>query len=642
MRNKKQSKEELIKEAFLSLYQRLKRIPEGQLFYSESGFTREEVRHSFVSYTNLVNSALSDDEGFNETKTVKTLNSEQKLVIQRYIELVDEVGRIPSSYAFQLHLKADPETKELKDILFPDLFGSYTELISRAQKRSPKTFENIMTPLDVGPAAFKKHFEEVRKKKAIITTTAVPGAPVWKSFYKALKHLANDLDAKIVILKTSGDPLTIDPFLKNEFILTQDLYVNSNLSFWDVEAPATTKNIAKSFRKYTSVESSLVLASTKQIFLPAPSMGSLPRAVFTPGALTLPSYKKNSSGVQARNDHFMGAHVFKIKNDKVFFPYNMQALPDGSVVHMGTLYRPNGTKRRLTRSEIVRVDGDDHAMIHSKTVEKALARLQKQIPAHIKVSHDTWDQHISNHHNEGKYILKAKMAERGLDRIEVERRVTSEFLERKSKDYDQVVVVVANHNEALARFLDEARYIKESQNWLLGSILSLAQFHNIDPVEFATKHYDGFKGAIEKYFDQINKGSQIPTLALTEKAKLNKVRFMRVGETFEFGGFSLSYHGDEGAGGSSGTPEAMGFIHSGSVASYDAGVVTGHTHSSMIYNRTINVGTSTCLPHEEDAPGYVKGSPNAWFNSTANIYAPKEFKGVGVGELLLIMDGQYE
>lgn len=521
------------------------------------------------------------------------------------------------------------------------LFVNYMSLLESACDYHKFALKNIFTPRDFSPQKQKALLKEFTKYDSVIITTAQPKAPVNRPFLQSLRHLAKAHKAMLIVLKTKGEALFLDSELKNEFILLEDMHLNSNITIWHVESNATAASIAKGFKRYTSVESSLILPSMKQEMHPVPNMGKLPRAVFSTGAVTLPLYGNTPVERKAREDHFPGAYLIDLKGDKLFFPHNIDALPDGALIHKGVLYRSNGTTRKLDKSEVVRVCGDDHAYIHSPRVAKVLDDVQKRMPAHMKVSHDTWDQHISNHHNMKNNILLAQMAERGEDRIEKERIVTREFIKRDAMKYDQVLCVSSNHNEALARFNAEGRYMDEHQNWRIGHMTSLAQFHGIDPVEFAVNFYDAFDKALAEYFELVKQGKKA-TVKLVAEPVIQNVRFLRQGEDFKWGGYSLGFHGDEGSGGSKGTVDAMAFIHSGNTASYDAGVVTGHTHSSYKRNRSINVGTSTALPHEEDAPGYAKGTPNAWFNSFADIYQPREYNGIGTAQLFLIIDDAWE
>lgn len=555
-------------------------------------------------------------------------------MIAEFKNLALRLGRVPSGDEFYLETgftRAEVRTE----------FVKYQGLIEEACEYHRFAFKHIFTPKDFSPEKHKALLKDIGKYDSVIVTTAEPKAPVFKPFLNNLRIFAKKHNALIIIIRTKGDPLFLDGELKSEVILNDDLELNTNLKIWHVEAKASAASLAKGFKRYTDVESSLVVPSPKQEMHVNPNMGKMPRVVFSPGSVTDKIYGKTPSERKAREDHFFGAYLYDIQDESIFFPHNIDAFPDGSFVHKCVLYRPDGTSRKLRPDEVVRVDGDDHAMIHSKRVAAVLEDVQEKMPAHMKVSHDTWDQHISNHHNMHNKILLAQMATENKDRIERERKVTQEFLSKHAENFKKVLCVSSNHNEALGRFNAEGRYMNEYQNWQIGHILALAQFYKIDPVEFAINHYDEFVKKMEAYFQSIRTGKP-SSILLNSKPLLSNVKFLATGEDFKWGGYSLGFHGDEGSGGSKGTVDAMGFIHSGNTASFNAGVITGHTHSSFKRNRTINVGTSTALPHEEDAPDYAKGKPNSWLNSFAMVYQPDEFKGLGTAQLFLIIDDQWE
>lgn len=563
---------------------------------------------------------------------------EQLDIQDEFLNLCLSLKRVPEATEFY---KTSGITREM----VRQSFTKYTDMVEVLVERNKSKFKDIFTPEDF---SLEKHMEFVKEyqrgnKKHILSFTAEPGAEVNTKLLATFTMIAKKTNAQIVCLVTAGDKMLLNHKLKRPdiHILCFEFHANHNLLFRPVEISITAVNPAKSFSKNTSsTGGAIVVPSPKQVMSLVANMDKLPRGTFSTGAITKPRYNQSISGYKAKDAHFYGAYLFKICSDKKFLPYNLDPLPDKCVVHLGVLYKPNNTSRKLKPEEIIRVDGDDHAMIRSKRVTKVLEQVQKQIKAHAKVSHDTWDMHISNHHNTKDKIHRAQMADKGHDKIEVERLATKAFLESESKAFDKVYCVISNHNEALARYGSEARYMDEDQNWKIGHHLALAQEAGIDPVEFAMNHYDSFKSFLDKYYKAI-KADKPETFLVRAKSCLPKVHFLKVGEQLKFGGFKLNFHGDEGAGGSRGTADAMRVIHSGECANYDDGVITGHTHSSSKHNRSINVGTSTALPHEDDAPGYVKGSPNSWMNSFALVYQPKEYKGIGTAQLCLIIDEEF-
>jgi hypothetical protein len=182
--------------------------------------------------------------------------------------------------------------------------------------------------------------------------------------------------------------------------------------------------------------------------------------------------------------------------------------------------------------------------------------------------------------------------------------------------------------------IEEARYITEGQNWLSGTICSLALYHGVDPVKFATGYYAEFKESLSKFFASIH-SDRLQEFKLSSKSALKNVRFLHDGQSFKFGGVELGYHGDDGANGAKGSPKSMRQIH--------GNCVSGHTHVPALYNKSGTTGTSTHLPDHKDSPEYAKNKPSGWMNSFIFVYAPKDLNKNGTeGTLQLCNVVNYE
>jgi hypothetical protein len=556
------------------------------------------------------------------------------------LKLTKTLGRIPSGTEFY-------EKTDVTREMVRQEFVRYTDLIDDTVSTYPEKFKRVFTPLDFTEdkhTSFEERWHK-SKKKHVLAFTAVPGAEVNKRLLSTFINLAQSMNAEIVCLVTKGDKLQLDPTLKENgiHILCHEFYANKNLRFIPVETTATSMNPAKALNRNTGASGgSLVVPSPRQVLNLIPNLDKLPRATISTGAVTKPAYNQSISGWRGKDSHFYGGYLFKIIDDNIFIPYNIDSLPNKEVIHLGVMYYPNGKKRNLSKSEIWRVDGDDHAMIRSKTYTKVSKEIQKKIPASVKISHDTWDMNVSNHHAMDNLIHKSKMSDNNEDRIEVERKITKDFLKQETDLFDEVYCVVSNHNDALARYNKRGGYMFEPQNWKLGHILALAQHSSIDPVEFSINHYDNFSKMIQEFFESVKSGVSKNLSTKTQNA-IKNLHFLKPGEILKFGGFKLNFHGDEGAGGSKGTADSMKVIHSGESSSYGEGIITGHTHSPYKNNRSIVVGTATSLPHEDESPGYVKHKPNAWLNSMALVYQPKEYKRkkMGSAQLLIMIDENY-
>lgn len=562
---------------------------------------------------------------------LKTVNSKSEDIVNYVAKFVKSKGRLPT-------------TKDLSDSGYGKKLVEYhflnlQRLYNKTRECHPEAFKKVFTPEHFTDSVMSQLRNTVKKYKTIVVTTAVPSARVNKNFLQSIKNFCAEKKALLLIQVSKGNLLNLDPVLINEHIVFGDIWLNQNLKLWHVNVPAESPNPAAAFAKYTSSEGSFLIPSPKQLYKPVPTMSRLPRAVITSGAITEPNYPNSSQGAKAHEEHFVGAYIIELDNNDRFYPRNIQALSDGSFADLGILYSANKKPRKLHKTEILRVDGDHHVMEIDPIVKKVQDQMQREIPAWCNVSHDTWSQKIENHHDQYDYIKKAQQAEYGELYIEKERVATQAFLAERAKQFDVVTCVSSNHNDALAKFNKEGRYLESSPNWKIGHILSLAQFHKIHPVEFAINYYDNFISQMKYYFGNIS-NKKNDSISMKAEPLISNLKFLKEGESFKFGGFELGFHGSGGAGGARGTPDAMRLIHSGNAAK-SGGVVTGHTHQPMLYNRSAVVGTSTSLPHQENAPDYVRGQPNAWMNTVAFVYQIKGHK-MGSVQLVSIIDGKYK
>ena len=507
----------------------------------------------------------------------------------------------------------------------------------------------VKSPRDKGPRAetktrgskmaskaksTKKTAAKKPKMKGTVFTANVAGMPINKPFVLALTSFCKLNHYNLQVLETR-------PVFKDETVVWDGIPVESRIGL-DVKEIRLNNNcrvlqlgvspmaVEPTGGIATDTRESVIVASPKQTMKTVPNMERLPRLLISTGSINFPVYPSGTkAGEMARRQHFCGAYLIEVKDSEVFFPFNLQAFSDGSFVHLGKRYHSNGKVSKLSRKEIMRTDGDDHAAENDAKVTAVLDSIQKnEVPAWCKMSHDTWSQSVSNHHALGMRITAAKMVAAGLYKVEQEIDITHKFLAERSKLFDQIVVVPANHNEALDRMLEDGRYLFEKENWLPGHILSLAKYHGVDPVKFATSHYADFAKVMGSYFANI-KNDQASDFKLSTKTSLEKVKFLKKGQSFRFGGIEHGYHGDEGGNGAKGSPKAMRAIHGDSVS--------GHTHTPTLYNRSGVVGTSTATPEKENAPGYCKGKPSGWMNSFMFTYAPADLKGEGSIQLCNII-----
>lgn len=545
--------------------------------------------------------------------------SKKESIVAEFCDFLSEFNKLPSHQ----DLKQRGISKKTVEYHFDNL----TNLLFAAKKARPDLFMRE-------PSAKLVQRERGRAKSGnILITCAVPGQEANVKFLRSMENYAKRKNVRIMIFPIEGSEKNslLDRSIPPEYLITDEDYkINENLHIWNFGVKPELAKPLSGLDKFSRATSSIIVPSPKQIYNSVPNMSHLPRALIATGAMTLPKYRRNKSGAKAARDHVCGAYYVEV-DGRMFFPRNIKALSDGSFIDLGIQYYPNGNIRKLSKKEIARVDGDDHAAQADSSIVSVLDDVQRKIPAGTKVSHDLWDQLCNNHHEQDNHILRAQRAQSGEASLDWERNVTKDFLKERGKLFDQIVVIPSNHNEALNRFNSQGRYLTDYLNWFSGHNLAVGQFKGVDPVKFATLYFDQYVKLIDRYFEAVKKNKK-EVIRIHVKPEISNVRFLNKGESFVFGGYELGYHGSDGPNGTRGTPAAMSLVHGPSV--------TGHTHTPYLFGSNLVVGTGTHLPASDNSPEYARGLPSSWLNAFAFVYEPKGYKE-GSAQLISIIDGRW-
>lgn len=469
------------------------------------------------------------------------------------------------------------------------------------------------------------------KVKRVLIGSPQPNAKPHIPINKTVEVLAKELDAEIkylppLPLKTKdGDEL--DSYFDESKIIKGDWTVNSRLIVRATMRARPASRIPQ-WRAVKNLKptASVIVPGLRQEIEQLPRMGTHLRLVVSPGALTIPTYKDSDTGSAGAMEHFYGVVLVEYtEND--FRVYNIQFFEDNSAYHLGVQYFPNGKKRKLTKDELRRVDGDDHMDERDPLCERALDDIHKIVPASVKVSHDTFNGSSINHHEMDNLITQAQKSRNGTDDLERELEITVKKLEDEEKKFDKVIVVGANHNDFLARFNQSGRWLTDRKNFLPGIITSVAQFFGVNPIKFALTHYKYFLGELENYMKAV-KENRLANFKLSSQPALVKTEILDQGQSYQFGGIELGDHGDKGANGAKGNPKKaeqhLGFC------------VVGHNHIPWLKGRSGGGGTTSIMD-----PDYVKGKGSSWGQGCVFVACPKGYD-LGCLQLVHIVNGKWK
>jgi predicted phosphodiesterase len=251
-------------------------------------------------------------------------------------------------------------------------------------------------------------------------------------------------------------------------------------------------------------------------------------------------------------------------------------LVDGSFIDLGT--KVNNGRFSTVKPEAF-VLGDLHSGETCPITMGAWQHLSKKLKPESWVIHDGYDSKSANHHTDGKYISRAKVAMAGAMDLEKELDgFVADIL--AMTEHRKVVMVKSNHDEHLDRYLNEARYVTEPLN------------HKI-ALELAYQFVDG-KNPLEYYFNKKVKKTKHPVIWLSRD------------ESYKVAGIELGAHGDLGANGARGSVQTLEQAY--------GSCVVGHSHTPQIYRNVWVVGTSSFLQLD-----YNRGA-SSWFNTSCLVY----------------------
>lgn len=296
-------------------------------------------------------------------------------------------------------------------------------------------------------------------------------------------------------------------------------------------------------------------------------------------------------------DHTYGGLVVEVENSNRYYMRHITSNGRGSFVDFGVSY--NGDRIEKTDTEAL-VLGDYHCGRTDPTVLKTTYRMIDDLKPKKVVLHDFFDGHSVSHHAEKEPITQGihQIVELGHDSLEQELAQCGDELRILSDMTDEVVVVMSNHHEFLWRYLNEARFMKDKVNTRFGLKLAsyMAERDENDPVEHGIRML-----------------GELPA----------NIRFLKRTDDFRVKGYQLGAHGDKGVG--------LGY---GSMVSKENDYgqsISGHVHQNQTMRRTHTVGTM--LPLDMF---YLRGSPHAWTNGHAAIYAN------GAVQHLMVYKGKYK
>lgn len=451
--------------------------------------------------------------------------------------------------------------------------------------------------------------------KRFVITAAQNATPIHEGFLKALKRYCEEEDAELIVIplryknptskwtESQANEEQWSPALA-PYLYNQRKKLNDNLILMaDVKTQPTAEKPLSGFEGITHGESG-IFGHTKLQLLTVPTpQGKYPKILTTTGAITLPNYTDSKAGKKGEFHHVFGACVVDIFGKK-FHMYQINALKDGSFIHLDREYFPTKKSRKAKRPHAV-VFGDTHRKFIDDDVEQATFGPEGIVatlnPTHL-IFHDLHDGYAENPHHFGNPFVALAKHKAGFDDVHKEIAEDASWLTRVVGKRTGVIVS-SNHDNFLWRWVINNDWRLDPKNSSFYLHTALFMVNNTKMTDQGSSTPDPFAYWMSQMIDN---------------AKTNLV-CLKMDESLMLGGVELGMHGHMGPNGSRGSRQNLRRIGVKSII--------GHTHSPGIEEGCYQVGTSSPLSLE------YTGGPSSWLNTHAVVYAN------GKRSLINVIDG---
>ncbi len=416
-----------------------------------------------------------------------------------------------------------------------------------------------------------------------VITSAQYNASVNQEFYQSLQNYCRVNNAELIILPMRGSSIKDDKLseeLQQHKIITKDYKLNEKVRISNYEILPQMIDPVTGLARFTQTDVSTIFASPKQRLKVVPNSNvKLPKVLMTTGAVTHPNYKDNRIGNIALKDHTYGAVVVEVANNNTYHYRHISSLKKGVFYDLAVKYNKN--KHPILERPEALILGDWHVGDTNQSVRSETFRMIKNYNPKRILLHDFFNGYSISHHEQGKIITLAKKSNKLS--LEEELRKTANDLKaivKKSSEDTEIVIVKSNHDEWLDRYLQEATFIEQPQNTLVGAELLIEVLIG----------EDALRAGISRHYN-------IP----------DNVKFLKRDQDYKVRGWQLGSHGDKGASGARASVRSIEYALGKSI--------TGHTHTPEIFRNVWKVGTSTNL-----RLAYNEGF-SSWMNTHALLYA---------------------
>jgi hypothetical protein len=479
--------------------------------------------------------------------------------------------------------------------------------ISRSTLRYRAGFLKKQVKAVALPPQIKEKTNHSLSTARFVITSAQNATPIHKEFFGSLLTYCRETGSQLMVIpyryKNPTSIFTTDekdleywapevaPYLVNTRIK-----LNSGLMvLGDIKTQPTAVNPLSGFETITGSCSAIIGHPKLDLTTIATPQRKLPKILTTTGACTKADYSDTKAGVKGAHHHTYGACVVEIDGD-VFHMRQINAVENGSFIDLEHEYTGKG--RKLAPPAAALVMGDTHAEVRDPQAMSATfygpGSIVHTLRPKFLIWHDLIDFTARNHHNiKDPFFRYARhhAVERRHDNVERELREAFGFIDSVTPEFSRNIIVAANHNEALDRWIRESDPRHDPENALFHAQTTAAMLESAHVTDTGVSVVAPLEYWGKKWM---------------KTAK--RTRFLSRGESFMVHNIELGMHGDKGPNGARGSRNAFTKIGCKSVI--------GHSHSPGITAGVYQVGTNSRLDLS-----YAAGSPSSWLHTDCVIYA---------------------
>ncbi len=452
---------------------------------------------------------------------------------------------------------------------------------------------------------------ELQAYKTFVITTVQNDTPVNAHFYENLKFYCKRHGAKLLVLPVRYKMKSSSVFnVEQQHLYIRNAQINKNIKIMGLLNILPT--IVSPLAGIDSISKgcSMIVPHNQLALKSLPTLEGHPAVMYTPGSLSLAKscYPNDKTGQKALLNHSNSALVVSITDEEKFTIRVLNCDKTGGFSDIDGDYQYAGFKRRDYVEALVL--GDEHAYVHDPEAKKAVFTNKDSIvnvlnPRQI-VRHDIFDTFSGNHHEYDDHLLRAGKAMSGTNVLEKELMHFAQYLEETTYPNRKTVIVGSNHNEHLYKYISNTNNFRDVQNARVCHFLS---YHLLDSMEH-TPVGPSFDSPLKLWLENWKHGKDIKNIHFLGRVSSYKIMDVEV-----------SMHGDVGANGSRGSPQAHSRL--------PVKTITGHTHTPSI---TLGNWTNGMLCYTK--LGYNKG-PSSWMQTVTVIYPN------GKRQMIFILNGRW-